>query len=42
MRDSFNERSDNELLDADYESVGTDMENTGYNIIYNTDWNSSR
>ncbi|SBT57102.1 PIR Superfamily Protein [Plasmodium ovale wallikeri] len=42
MRDSFNERSDNELLDGDYESVGTDLENTEYNIIYNTEWNSSR
>ncbi|SBT73133.1 Plasmodium vivax Vir protein, putative [Plasmodium ovale] len=37
IRDSFNDQSDNELLDADYESVDRDMLNTGYNITYNSD-----
>ncbi|SBT53422.1 PIR Superfamily Protein [Plasmodium ovale wallikeri] len=41
IRDSFNDQSDNELLDADYESVDRDMLNTGYNITYNSDWNST-
>ncbi|SBT74526.1 Plasmodium vivax Vir protein, putative [Plasmodium ovale] len=41
IRDSFNDQSDHESLDADYESVDTDMLNTGYNMTYNSDWNSS-
>ncbi|SBT59331.1 PIR Superfamily Protein [Plasmodium ovale wallikeri] len=41
IRDSFNDQSDSELLDADYESVDRDMLNTEYNITYNSDWNSS-
>ncbi|SBT56730.1 PIR Superfamily Protein [Plasmodium ovale wallikeri] len=40
IRDSFNDQSDHESLDADYESVDTDMLNSGYNITYNSDWNS--
>ncbi|SBS95387.1 PIR Superfamily Protein [Plasmodium ovale curtisi] len=39
---SFNEQSDDESLDANYESVDRNMENAGYNIIYNSDWSSSR
>ncbi|SBT52625.1 PIR Superfamily Protein [Plasmodium ovale wallikeri] len=35
IRDSFNDQSDHESLDADYESVDTDMLNTGYNMTYN-------
>ncbi|SBT53816.1 PIR Superfamily Protein [Plasmodium ovale wallikeri] len=42
IKDSFNEQSDGETLDADYESRDRNMENTGYNIIYNSDWNFSR
>ncbi|SBT72744.1 PIR protein [Plasmodium ovale] len=42
IKDSFNEQSDDETLDADYESMDRNMENTGYNITYNSDWNSSR
>ncbi|SBT74288.1 Plasmodium vivax Vir protein, putative [Plasmodium ovale] len=41
ISDSFNDQSENELLDADYESVDRDMLNTGYNVTYNSDWNSS-
>ncbi|SBS89583.1 PIR Superfamily Protein [Plasmodium ovale curtisi] len=40
IRESFNERSDDESLDADYESMDRNMENRGYNITYNSDWNS--
>ncbi|SBT00295.1 PIR Superfamily Protein [Plasmodium ovale curtisi] len=42
IRDSFNEQSDDETLDVDYENLDRNMQNTGYNIRYNTDWNSSR
>ncbi|SBT73119.1 Plasmodium vivax Vir protein, putative [Plasmodium ovale] len=40
LRDNFNEQSDDETLDADYETAGRNMQNTGYNIIYNSNWNS--
>ncbi|SBT83991.1 PIR protein [Plasmodium ovale] len=42
IRDGFNEKSDDEILDADYESLDRNIQNTGYNITYNSDWNSSR
>ncbi|SBS91554.1 PIR Superfamily Protein [Plasmodium ovale curtisi] len=42
IRDSFNEQSDDETLDIDYESVDRNIENAGYKISYNSDWNSSR
>ncbi|SBS99115.1 PIR Superfamily Protein [Plasmodium ovale curtisi] len=42
IRDNFNEKSDDETLNADYESMDINMENIGYNVTYNTDWNSSR
>ncbi|SBT02628.1 PIR Superfamily Protein [Plasmodium ovale curtisi] len=42
LRDNFNEQSDDETLDADYETADRNMQNTGYNIIYNSDWNSPR
>ncbi|SBT00380.1 PIR Superfamily Protein [Plasmodium ovale curtisi] len=42
LRDNFNEQSDDETLDADYETADRNMQNTGYSIIYNSDWNSSR
>ncbi|SBT00098.1 PIR Superfamily Protein [Plasmodium ovale curtisi] len=42
IRDRFNEQSDDESLDADYENTDRNMQNSEYNIRYNTDWNSSR
>lgn len=42
IRDNFNEQSDDESLGVDYESVGGNMQNTGYNISYNSEWNFSR
>ncbi|SBT02649.1 hypothetical protein POVCU1_079200, partial [Plasmodium ovale curtisi] len=42
IRDNFNEKSDDETLNADYENMDINMENIGYNVTYNTDWNSSR
>ncbi|SBT01104.1 PIR protein [Plasmodium ovale] len=42
IRDSFNDQSDDEILDVDYENLDRNMQNTGYNITYNSDWNSSR
>ncbi|SBS94873.1 PIR Superfamily Protein [Plasmodium ovale curtisi] len=42
LRDNFNEQSDDETLDVDYETADRNMQNTGYNIIYNSDWNSPR
>ncbi|SBS90222.1 PIR Superfamily Protein [Plasmodium ovale curtisi] len=41
LRDNFNEQSDDVSLDADYESVSRNMENAGYNITYNSNWNPS-
>ncbi|SBT30660.1 PIR Superfamily Protein [Plasmodium ovale wallikeri] len=40
IRDHFNEQSDDETLNADYECMDKNMQNAGYNISYNTDWNS--
>ncbi|SBS95088.1 PIR Superfamily Protein [Plasmodium ovale curtisi] len=40
IRDSFNEQSDDESLDANYESLNKNMQNEGYSIAYNSDWNS--
>ncbi|SBT01620.1 hypothetical protein POVCU1_068270 [Plasmodium ovale curtisi] len=42
IRDSFHEESDNESLDADYENIERNMQNVGYNISYNSDWNSTQ
>ncbi|SBT83849.1 PIR protein [Plasmodium ovale] len=42
IRDKFNEQSDNELFDDDYKSVGGNIQSTGYNLTYNSDWSSSR
>ncbi|SBT56996.1 PIR Superfamily Protein [Plasmodium ovale wallikeri] len=42
IRDSFHEESDNESLDADYENIDRNMQNVGYNISYNSDWNSTQ
>ncbi|SBT50975.1 PIR Superfamily Protein [Plasmodium ovale wallikeri] len=42
IRDNFNEQSDDETFDVDYETADRNMQNTEYNIIYNSDWNSSR
>ncbi|SBS93874.1 PIR Superfamily Protein [Plasmodium ovale curtisi] len=42
IRDKFNEQSDNELFDDDYESVDGNIQSTGYNLTYNSDWSSSR
>ncbi|SBS92114.1 PIR Superfamily Protein [Plasmodium ovale curtisi] len=42
IRNSFNEQSDDETLDADYENLDRNIQNTGYNITYNSNWNSSR
>ncbi|SBT02551.1 PIR Superfamily Protein [Plasmodium ovale curtisi] len=42
IRDNFNEQSDNELFDGDYESMDGNMQSTGYNLTYNSDWSSSR
>ncbi|SBT00396.1 PIR Superfamily Protein [Plasmodium ovale curtisi] len=42
IRNNFLDQSDNESLDGDYENVEKDMQSTGYNITYNSDWNSSR
>ncbi|SBT53603.1 PIR Superfamily Protein [Plasmodium ovale wallikeri] len=41
IRDNFNEQNDDVPLDADYESVNRNMENGGYNITYNSNWNPS-
>ncbi|SBT74046.1 PIR protein [Plasmodium ovale] len=40
--DSFNEQSDDETLDDDYENLDRNMQNAGYNITYNSNWSSSR
>ncbi|SBT53820.1 PIR Superfamily Protein [Plasmodium ovale wallikeri] len=42
IRDNFNEQSDDETFDVDYETADRNMQNTEYNIIYNSDWNSSQ
>ncbi|SBS95920.1 PIR Superfamily Protein [Plasmodium ovale curtisi] len=42
IRDNFNEQSDDETLDADYENMGRNMKNAEYSISYNSDWNSTR
>ncbi|SBT55179.1 PIR Superfamily Protein [Plasmodium ovale wallikeri] len=41
IRDNFNEQNDDVSLDADYESMNRNMENEGYNITYNSNWNPS-
>ncbi|SBT83948.1 PIR protein [Plasmodium ovale] len=42
IRDNFNEQSDDETLDADYENMGRNMKNAEYSISYNSEWNSTR
>ncbi|SBS90874.1 PIR Superfamily Protein [Plasmodium ovale curtisi] len=42
ITDNFNEQSDDESLDDDYESINRNMQNEGYNITYNSNWNSLR
>ncbi|SBT58176.1 PIR Superfamily Protein [Plasmodium ovale wallikeri] len=42
IRDNFHEECDNESLDDDYEHIDRNIDNEGYNISYNSDWNSIR
>ncbi|SBT55430.1 PIR Superfamily Protein [Plasmodium ovale wallikeri] len=42
IQDRFNDQSDDEALDVDYESTDRNMQNAEYIVSYNSDWKSSR